>query len=140
MRLSIDRKTGTIAAIVVVVALGAFGGYLAFGRSSSSQKPTLLQGIVKQSYAGFQDRANASEAQANVRSAVPAVEAWYQDHTSYLGLNLDALLKDYDPGLRLDAIDPALVTKSSYCIQSTVGGHVFSKKGPMGEIVEKACG
>ena len=38
----------------------------------------ILLAIAVPSYLGFKDRANKSAAQANVRSAVPAVEAFYR--------------------------------------------------------------
>ena len=40
----------------------------------------ILLAIAVPSYLGFKDRANKSAAQANVRSAVPAVEAYYADY------------------------------------------------------------
>ena len=39
----------------------------------------ILLAIAVPSYLGFKDRASKSAAQANVRSAVPAVEAYYAD-------------------------------------------------------------
>src|SRR6188472_1736617 len=44
----------------------------------------ILLAIAVPSYLGFKDRASKSAAQANVRSAVPAVEAYYADHGNYL--------------------------------------------------------
>ena len=43
----------------------------------------ILLAIAVPSYLGFKDRANKSAAAANVRSAVPAVEAYYADYGSY---------------------------------------------------------
>ena len=43
----------------------------------------ILLAIAVPSYLGFKDRANRSAAQANVRSAVPAVEAFYADNGTY---------------------------------------------------------
>ena len=40
----------------------------------------ILLAIAVPSYLGFKDRAKRGAAQANVRSAVPAVEAYYADH------------------------------------------------------------
>ena len=40
----------------------------------------ILLAIAVPSYLGFKDRANKTAAQANVRSAVPAVEAFYSDN------------------------------------------------------------
>ena len=43
----------------------------------------ILLAIAVPSYLGFKDRANKTAAQANVRSAVPAVEAYYADNGDY---------------------------------------------------------
>ena len=37
----------------------------------------ILLAIAVPSYLGFRDRANAAAAQANVRSAIPAIEAYF---------------------------------------------------------------
>ena len=49
--------------------------------------PTILLAIAVPSYLSFKDRANKSAAQANVRAAVPAVEAFYADNGTYVGLS-----------------------------------------------------
>ena len=43
----------------------------------------ILLAVAVPSYLGFKDRANRGAAQANVRSAVPAVEAYYADRGNY---------------------------------------------------------
>jgi type IV pilus assembly protein PilA len=40
----------------------------------------ILLAIAVPSYLGFRDRANAAAAQANVRSAIPAIEAYFADN------------------------------------------------------------
>src|SRR4051795_1281802 len=44
----------------------------------------ILLSIAVPSYLGFKDRANRGAAEANVRTAVSAVEAYYADHGNYL--------------------------------------------------------
>ena len=61
----------------------------------------ILLAIAVPSYLGFKDRANKSAAQANVRSAVPAVEAFYADHGTYVGMTLAKLTASYDAGVKL---------------------------------------
>ena len=51
----------------------------------------ILLAIAVPSYLGFKDRASRSAAQANVRSAVPAVEAFYADNGTYVGMNATTL-------------------------------------------------
>ena len=46
----------------------------------------ILLAIAVPSYLGFKDRANKTAAQANVRSAIPAVEAYYADTGHYTNM------------------------------------------------------
>ena len=97
----------------------------------------ILLAIAVPSYMGFRDRAQKAAAQANVRAAVPAVEAWYQDHNSYAAMTVDSLLASYDAGLKI-VVDSA--SDTTYCISNTQGVYVYSKAGPASSIVEGACG
>src|SRR2546421_1631945 len=60
----------------------------------------ILMAIAIPSYLGFKDRANKSAAQANVRSAVPGVEAYAADHGGYTGVDLPKLQASYDAGIK----------------------------------------
>ncbi len=72
----------------------------------------ILLAIAVPSYLGFKDRANNSAAQANVRSAVPAVEAYYADVGTYAGMASDVRhrsgnrtgLQGIDAGIKLNAL------------------------------------
>jgi prepilin-type N-terminal cleavage/methylation domain-containing protein len=97
----------------------------------------ILLAIAVPSYLGFRDRAAKSAAQANVRSATPAVEAYFADKGTYVGMTRAELLL-IDSAVKLDE-DPAPVTATSYCIQSTVGGHVARKNGPAAVVELAAC-
>ena len=92
----------------------------------------ILLAIAVPSYLGFKDRANNTAASANVRSAVPAVEAVYADNGTYVGMNI-AALKAIDAGVGLTAVSGQ--TATSYCVSSTVGGKIWRKVGPSGAIV-----
>src|SRR5947209_16262653 len=95
----------------------------------------ILLAIAIPSYLSFRDRANNSAAKANVRAAIPAVEAYHADTTGvgnsagYAGMTV-SLLQAYD-----SAIVPTKLTISSadsvtYCVSSTVGGKTWNKNGP----------
>ncbi len=96
----------------------------------------ILLAIAVPSYLGFKDKANASAAKANVRSAMPAVEAYYTDNGTYVGMST-AALQAIDTGIELDGI--GTVSTVSYCIDATVNGSTWSKAGPAAAIAAGAC-
>ena len=99
----------------------------------------VLLAIAVPSYLGFKDRAERRAAAANVRSAVPSVEAFYSDQSpnTYVGMTQAALLA-IDAGLKL-AGNPTNLSTTSYCISSTVGSYTYRKQGPAGAITTAAC-
>ena len=100
----------------------------------------ILMAIAVPSYMGFKDRANRSAAQANVRSGLTSVEAYYQDNGTYVGMT-QAALKLIDPGLKLDTTMNGL-TATSYCVQATIGsgaGAITYKSGPDHSITAGTC-
>jgi type IV pilus assembly protein PilA len=101
----------------------------------------ILLAIAVPSYLGFRDRANDSAAKANVRAALPAVEAYYADDQlgdgAYTGMTI-AQLQTVDQNVDLSA-EPD-VTATTYCIQSTVGGQTWRIEGPGDtDVQEGAC-
>ena len=101
----------------------------------------VLLGIAVPSYIGLTSKAEHAVAQANVREAVPAVEAFYSDNSTYVGLDNAATaatpgLSRYDPGssARISVSGSPSPTQSSYCIYSTSGSSTYFKHGPSGEI------
>ena len=97
----------------------------------------ILLAIAIPSYLGFRDRASSSAAQANVRSALPAVEAYFADNQTYVGMNL-AALQGIDAGIS-STLSVGSVAVDSYCIESTVGGQDASLTGPGGTIATTTC-
>ena len=96
----------------------------------------ILLAIAVPSYLGFKDRANKRAAAANVRSAVPAVEAYYADNGTYATMT-GAGLSAIDAGVKVTVVGTQ--TASSYCISNTQGGFSFYKRGPQGDITSTAC-
>ena len=97
----------------------------------------ILLAIAIPSYMKFRDRANKSAAQANVRSSIPAVEAYFADNNTYAGATLAYLQTTYDQGVKNIVIQSA--TATTYCVESTVGAETFKKAGPGADIVTGTC-
>ena len=99
----------------------------------------ILLAIAIPSYLSFKDRANTSAAKANVRAAVPAVEAYNADNTGtgasggYAGMTISAL-QTYDSAIVPSKLSILAANSTTYCISSTVGQAVFYKGGPGGDI------
>ncbi len=99
----------------------------------------ILLAIAIPSYLSFRARAERSAAQANVRSTLPGVEAYYADHTAtgYSGLTLAKLQASYDAGIKNVTVVRA--TPASFCVQSVVGQATYKKSGPAADITSGAC-
>ncbi len=104
----------------------------------------ILLAIAIPSYLSFRDRANNSAAKADVRAAVPAVEAYNADNTGtgasagYAGMTV-ALLQAYDSAIVPSKLFIKTASSTTYCIQSTVAQATWNKAGPGADIVTGAC-
>jgi prepilin-type N-terminal cleavage/methylation domain-containing protein len=98
----------------------------------------ILLTIAVPSYLGFKDRANKMAAKANVRSAIPSIEAFYADHNVYTGMGsaTTTTLVKYDAGIKVTVIS---ATTSQYCVKSTSGNFTFYKAGPAAFITTVVC-
>ena len=103
----------------------------------------ILLAVAVPSYLGFKDRAKQRAAQANVRTAVPAVEAYFADTGHYTNMALttgDAPdtggLTGIDAGVTITVVSAGA---STYCISDTQGSFTFYKNGPAGDITTVAC-
>ncbi len=88
----------------------------------------ILVAIAVPAYLSFTGKAKTSAAESNVRSAIPAAEAWYQDtaggNGTYAGLNRAALVQEA-PGIGQNVKAGAFNgsgTNSAYCIEDTEPG------------------
>ena len=104
----------------------------------------ILLAIAIPSYLSFRDRANNSAAKADVRAAIPAVEAYNADNTGsgasagYAGMTVTAL-QAYDSAIVPTKLTIVTATNTTYCVQSTVGNATWNKAGPGADIVTGAC-
>jgi prepilin-type N-terminal cleavage/methylation domain-containing protein len=102
----------------------------------------ILMAIAVPSYMGFRDRANKTAAQADVRAAIPSVEAYYADHGIYASVPADPApntfdivgIKQIDQGLSPAVKITSLTAGLGYCISAKVGNYVAKVTGPGGSI------
>jgi prepilin-type N-terminal cleavage/methylation domain-containing protein len=83
------------------------------------------------------ERATDAAARSNIRTAVPAIEAYRNETGSYAGMTVPILQTTYSPGIQ--GIEILSADAVSYCIRSTVGAVSLYKTGPGGEITAASC-
>jgi type IV pilus assembly protein PilA len=89
----------------------------------------VLLAIAVPSYLGFKDRAERRAAGANVRAALPSVEAFYSDQSpnSYTGMTIGAL-QSIDQGLKLTTVQ-VLGGGATFCVHDKQGSHNYKFNG-----------
>ncbi len=119
----------------------------------------ILLAIAVPSYLGFRDRATKAANQANIRSAIPSIEAFSADNVvsgatdsnpavntiGYDGMT-PALLRLIDAGLSTD-LRVAVATPSTYCVEAGADGSTFEYKYSIGiaapavngQVVQASC-
>ena len=104
----------------------------------------ILLAIAVPSYLGFKDRASKSAAQANVRSAVPAVEAYYADtgHYTDMALTTGAApdttgLEGIDAGIKITVVSDRRLRATASATRRAASP--TTRHGPAGDITTVAC-
>jgi prepilin-type N-terminal cleavage/methylation domain-containing protein len=98
----------------------------------------ILTAIAIPSYLSFRDRANKSAAGADLRAAIPSVEAWFSDHGTYSGMTVASLQAQYDQSINPSIISLGALSDTTYCVQATSPNDVDKiavKQGPNQQIV-----
>jgi prepilin-type N-terminal cleavage/methylation domain-containing protein len=83
------------------------------------------------------ERAGDAAARSNIRTAVPAIEAYKNETGSYAGMTLPILQSSYSPGIQ--GIEILSAGAVSYCLRSTIGTQSLYKNGPNGAITTASC-
>jgi prepilin-type N-terminal cleavage/methylation domain-containing protein len=95
----------------------------------------ILTTIAVPSYLSFRIKAYQAAAQANVRSAQPAAESYFQDpaggNNSYNGIS-GAQLRTQAPGIPTTVKAGYNAAKDGYCLQDTQGGYPYYMTGGNG--------
>jgi type IV pilus assembly protein PilA len=103
-RLASEQGFTLIELLVVIIILG------------------ILVAIAVPAYLSFTSKAHGAAAVSNVRSAIPAAEGYYQDHSdSYTGLSL-ATLQAEAPGIPSTVTAGPNTAGDGYCIQDLEPG------------------
>jgi type IV pilus assembly protein PilA len=101
----------------------------------------ILVAIAVPSYLSFRGNAQDAAAQSNVRSAIPAAEAWYQDtahgNSTYTGLNNAGLALEA-PGIAPKVTVKVLGSGAAYCLSDdeAVGHGAFYVGGDSTKITQ----
>jgi prepilin-type N-terminal cleavage/methylation domain-containing protein len=99
----------------------------------------ILISIAVPVFLGFTHRASKTAAEANLRSALPSVEQYYEVHATYDAAGMTpAALTAYDQALA-PGISVVSGSDTTYCIKSTQGTTSAYKNGPGAPITETPC-
>jgi hypothetical protein len=105
------------------LAVSAVTAVVHVGRGATNETKTVASVAV----AMPEDAAKQIVA-ANVRSAIPSLEAFYADHGTYGGADVSALRRDYDSGIS-PSVKLGWVETGRYCLECTVEGQTASVTG-----------
>ena len=98
----------------------------------------VLLAIAVPSYLGFKKRAEKQASSANVRSAIPATEAYYSDNEGYAGMDL-AALQSIDQGISSSLVVTVTGGGTGYTLTHTHGSCTATFVGPGGGEPTNTC-
>jgi type IV pilus assembly protein PilA len=102
----------------------------------------ILTAIAIPSYLSFKDRANNAAAGADLRAAIPSVEAYFSDTGAYDGMTAAKLKASYDQSIDPSIINVKTAVGTTYCVEATSPNDTSKKafkNGPDAQIAKGAC-
>jgi len=97
----------------------------------------ILTAIAIGFYSGAREKAGDVTAKSNIRVAVPAIEAYQSDNSSYVGMTVAVLQASYSPGIQ--GVEIVSGSATAYCVRSAAAGRYWYLNGPGGAITTTAC-
>jgi hypothetical protein len=82
-------------------------------------------------------RSPEAQAKAEIRDAIPAIEAFYAENGTYAGITVSGLRTTYDPAL--PDVRVVVTGPDGYCVESDVDGSTYSLPHPRGAIRRGTC-
>jgi uncharacterized iron-regulated membrane protein len=122
-----------VGAAVLLCAVTGLTTALVVGHSNSEQS-TQTVAIVPAVLPAEQAQ---NTALANVRAAVPSMEAFYADNGSYASATMTAL-RAIDSTIG-PTVELGWANAGSYCLESTVDGQTANYAGPGGTVLAGSC-
>ena len=86
---------------------------------------------------GARERDDDATAKSNIRTAMPAIEAYRADNGTYAGMTEAGLKSQYSPGVH--GIVVVSTGGNAYCVRASASGRAWFKLGPNGPITQTVC-
>ena len=97
----------------------------------------VLVSIAAAFHYAARERSSDAVARTNIRTAVPAIEAYQAESGGYAGMTAAGLRSTYSPGIGNLVVQWS--TDEDYCVSSTMNGRSWWKHGPAGRITMASC-
>ena len=116
-----ERGFATLELVIVAIILG------------------ILAAVTIPAYLETRERMDASHARASLRTAISAIDEYYAEHGTYVGMTLTGLKTTYNYDLNVSHFVLGSVSRKTYCVQAASGGATWRRRGPGGELEPGRC-
>jgi hypothetical protein len=110
----------------------------AFGATFCGDEAKAYEENVQSVLGISQADADPIAVKADVRAAVPSIEAFYSDHGAYTGATAEILRNEYDSGIST-SVTVRRAAAESYCLEATRGAATASYAWPGGTVLPGPC-